>query len=99
MVAQSAAPVCPGEREQDECGGVRRIGECGRERTRRNLVVWKRVVVKPEGDCELLAKERQVEIDAEQMVDERRLRIVTMSVREWRQPSSAVLRCARHQIP
>ena len=36
------------------------------------MAVWKRVVVKPEGDCELLVKERQVEIDGEQMVDERR---------------------------
>ena len=36
------------------------------------LAVWKRVVVKPEGDCELRVKERQGEIDGEQMVDERR---------------------------
>lgn len=36
------------------------------------LAVWKRVVVKGEGDCEPLVKERQVEIDGGQMVDERR---------------------------
>lgn len=36
------------------------------------LAVWKRLVVKREGDCELLVKERQVEIDGGQMVDERR---------------------------
>jgi hypothetical protein len=48
------------------------VGSAGEGGYGAELAVWKRVVVKPEGDCELLVKERQVEIDGEQMVDERR---------------------------
>ena len=65
--------VCPGEREQDECGGVRRVGECGQGRSRAGIGGMEARGRKPEGYCELLVEERQVEIDGEQIVDERRV--------------------------
>jgi hypothetical protein len=47
------------ERESDRCrGGAGRIWECGSRSELRRLRVRKLVVMRAEGECELLVKER-----------------------------------------